>query len=83
MYPIVVTAEDGRSVFVELGLKRGTVALVPHRREWEDEAERIANELRGILGDLVADVQHVGSTSIATIMAKPIIERSTGVREKM
>ena len=40
MYPIG-TAENGRSVFVELGLKRGTVALMPHRREWEDEAERI------------------------------------------
>ncbi len=38
MYPIG-TAENGRSVFVELGLKRGTVALMPHRREWEDEAD--------------------------------------------
>lgn len=79
MYTDTITAEFGRSVFVELGLKRGTVALAPHRREWEDEAERTARELREILGDLVADVQHVGSTSIATIMAKPIVDVALAV----
>jgi GrpB-like predicted nucleotidyltransferase (UPF0157 family) len=81
MYTDTITAEFGRSVFVELGLKRGTVALAPHRREWEDEAERTANELRGILGDLVAGVQHVGSTSIATIMAKPIVDVALAVND--
>ena len=33
-----------------LGLKRGTVALVPHEIAWEAEAVRTIERLKGILG---------------------------------
>ena len=57
-----------------LGLPRGTVALYPHETEWEAEAARTIETLRDILGDAAGDVQHVGSTSIRSIMAKPIVD---------
>ena len=57
-----------------LGLKRGTVALFPHEKEWEFEAQRTIEKLKNICGDVIADIAHVGSTSVKTIMAKPIID---------
>ena len=57
-----------------LGLRRGTVALYPHETEWEAEAARTIAALRDILGDAASDIQHVGSTAIRSIMAKPIVD---------
>ena len=57
-----------------LGLRRGTVALYPHETEWEAEAARTIETLRAILGDAAGDMQHVGSTAIRSIMAKPIVD---------
>lgn len=57
-----------------LGLKRGEVKLFPHEKQWETEAERIIEKLRFVLGSAVFKIEHVGSTSIETIAAKPIID---------
>ena len=63
-----------------LGLKRGTVALVPHESAWEEEAARTMEILRGILGDAAADMQHVGSTAIPAVCAKPIVDIAVAAR---
>ena len=57
-----------------IGLKRGTVKLFKHEKEWEIEAQNTIVRLKEILGDVIKDIQHVGSTSILTIKAKPIID---------
>lgn len=57
-----------------LGLKRGEVALYKHEKEWEVEGVKTINCLKEILGDVIVDIAHVGSTSIPTIKAKPIID---------
>ena len=57
-----------------LGLRRGTVALYPHEAEWEAEAARTIARLKEILDGAASDVQHVGSTAIRSIMAKPIVD---------
>ena len=62
-----------------LGLKRGIVKLLPHDAEWERIAEETIAELRDILGSAAVDIQHVGSTSIKTIAAKPIIDIAVAV----
>ena len=62
------------------GPKRGTVRLCPHEEGWEREAEATIRQLRGLLGDLAEDIQHVGSTSVPGIMAKPIIDIAVAVR---
>ena len=59
---------------MSIGLKRGTVLLEPHSDEWDAAAEEMIHQLKQILGDDAADVQHVGSTSIKNTVAKPIID---------
>lgn len=64
-----------------LGMKRGTVYLVEHRTEWETAAAEAIRILRNILGADAAEIQHIGSTSVRTIPAKPIIDIAVGVRD--
>lgn len=62
-----------------LGLKRGTVKLCEHEREWEIEAQNTIFRLKKILGNVIKDIQHVGSTAITSIKAKPIIDIAVAV----
>ncbi len=62
-----------------IGLKRGAVQLCEHEKEWETEAQHTIARLRKILGDAAKDIQHVGSTSILSIKAKPIIDIAVAV----
>lgn len=62
-----------------IGLKNGTVKLVPHQKEWNENAENIVRLLRQLLGDTALDIQHIGSTSIFPINAKPIIDIAVAV----
>ena len=57
-----------------IGLKRGTVKLFNHEKGWELEAQITIFRLYKILGTVARDIQHVGSTSILAIKAKPIID---------
>lgn len=62
-----------------IGLKRGTVKLITHQDEWDKEAKRTIEELKCLLGDIAIDIQHIGSTAISSIHAKPIIDLVIGV----
>ena len=57
-----------------IGLKRGTVRLVPYRAEWKRLFEEEAEALREVLGDLAPRTEHVGSTAIEGMTAKPLID---------
>jgi len=59
---------------MQLGLKRGEVSVEEHNPEWEAFAKKIINDLKEILSDHAVDIQHVGSTAIKNICAKPIID---------
>ena len=62
-----------------LGLKRGTVQLLPHEAQWEEQGRQVVSLLREVLGDAARDIQHVGSTSITGICAKPILDIAVGM----
>ena len=62
-------------------MKRGTVYLEPHQEEWERAAEETIQTLKNILGSVAVDIQHIGSTSIRTISAKPIIDIAIAVND--
>lgn len=62
-----------------IGLKKGTVKLYEHEKEWEVEAHNTISRLKKILGNVIKDIQHVGSTSIFSIKAKPIIDIAVAV----
>lgn len=63
-----------------LGLKRGGVALAPHEEAWEAEAARTVELLRKLLGASAAGAEHVGSTAVRGIEAKPIIDIAVAAR---
>lgn len=56
------------------GVERYKVRLLPHCDEWEEEFEKVKEELKEIFGDNVIDIQHIGSTAIKGIYAKPILD---------
>lgn len=62
-----------------LGLKRGKVLLITHQGKWEDEAKNTIEELKDLLPNTIIDAQHIGSTAIVSIHAKPIIDIVVGV----
>ncbi len=66
---------------MSIGMKRGTVYLEDHRSEWETAAAQTIRIIKSVLQNDAADVQHVGSTSIKTIPAKPIIDIAVGVSD--
>lgn len=64
-----------------IGLKRGTVKLLPYNQKWHVAFVKEKKALKRKLGKAVIDIQHVGSTAIPGIHAKPIIDMSAGIRK--
>lgn len=64
-----------------LGLKKGEVLLCDHNPQWEDIAKQTIRTLHDILGDAAIDIQHIGSTAVKNIQAKPVIDIIVGVRD--
>lgn len=58
----------------DLGLNRGTVKLVPHNKKWSELFEKESELLQKILKVPRDRIQHVGSTSIKGVVAKPILD---------
>ncbi len=57
-----------------IGLKRGTVKLIRHNPKWRQNFEREEKKLKKVFGRDALKIQHVGSTAIPGILAKPIID---------
>src|SRR5213080_3963093 len=51
-----------------------TVTLTDYDPEWPKLFEREAERIRGVLGERVLVLEHVGSTSVPGLCAKPIID---------
>lgn len=57
-----------------LGLARSETALRAHDVRWEEAYRTTETRLRGIVGDLPVAIEHVGSTSVPGLIAKPILD---------
>jgi GrpB-like predicted nucleotidyltransferase (UPF0157 family) len=64
-----------------LGLARDCVELVPHDPAWSTAFREEAALLRAALGDHTVQIEHVGSTSIPGLEAKPILDIVVAVRD--
>lgn len=62
-----------------LGLKPGVIKVCEREEAWELDAQNTIFRLKDILTDVVKDIQHVGSTSIPSIKARPIIDIAIAV----
>ncbi|HEX9989743.1 MAG TPA: GrpB family protein [Chloroflexia bacterium] len=52
----------------------GRIQLEEYNSEWPRLFEREANRIRAVLGDQVLQIEHVGSTSVPGLAAKPLID---------
>lgn len=50
------------------------IVLTPHQPQWEDWAHEEIMKLSGLLKDYSPIINHIGSTAIPDIQAKPIID---------
>ena len=50
------------------------VVVLPYDRIWKSDFEEIKREIEGAIGDLIVGIEHVGSTSVEGMSAKPIID---------
>jgi GrpB-like predicted nucleotidyltransferase (UPF0157 family) len=57
-----------------IGLKRGIVKLGRYDPKWRQSFEREEKKIRKIFGREALEIQHIGSTAIPGILAKPIID---------
>ena len=63
-----------------IGLERGVLRLVPYCDDWPQPYEQEAERVRAAIGRHILDIQHVGSTAIPGMIAKPIIDIDVAVR---
>lgn len=50
------------------------VVVLSYQESWKDDFEQISKELQEAAGKLVLRIEHVGSTSVQGLSAKPIID---------
>ncbi|MFK7903726.1 MAG: GrpB family protein [Chitinophagales bacterium] len=59
---------------LRVGLKRGTVQLFAYSEEWKGGFEAEKKLLQKVFGQRLKRIEHIGSTAIFGIAAKPIID---------
>lgn len=50
------------------------IIVLPYDKSWKQDFINIRNEISEALGDLALSIEHVGSTSVPGLSAKPIID---------
>jgi GrpB-like predicted nucleotidyltransferase (UPF0157 family) len=63
-----------------IGLKRGIVELAPYSGRWPEMFRAERDGLLSRFGDAMLDVQHVGSTAVPGLVAKPIVDIAAAVQ---
>ncbi len=61
-----------------------TIIVAPYDEKWQSEFTKIKNELLPIISTDIISIEHVGSTSVPGLWAKPIIDLNIVIeREKL
>lgn len=71
----------GVSNTVSIGLKRGTLELVRYDPEWERFFDSEKKRIEKSIGEFIVAIEHIGSTSIKNMYAKPIIDIAIGLEK--
>lgn len=57
-----------------LGVPKNRVILLPYNEKWVDEYSKVKELFLAVFTDEIVSIEHVGSTSIPGIMAKPMLD---------
>lgn len=66
---------------MELGLAKDEVKLLPYTAKWKKEFNRVKQQIIDVTGLEENRIQHIGSTAINDMPAKPIIDILLGVHD--
>ncbi|MGG0658584.1 GrpB family protein [Rummeliibacillus pycnus] len=66
---------------MKLGLGKNEVKIVPYEIEWKDEFARVKKEILLHTNINENQIEHIGSTAIVGMAAKPIIDILMGVKD--
>lgn len=65
---------DDSEMWVRSGLPRAPIALIDHDPDWHEQYSQVSELILSMLGPLTLGIEHVGSTSVPGLVAKPIID---------
>ena len=57
------------------------VTVLPYDSAWKTDFEKIKKEIEGAIGDRILCVEHVGSTSVEGMSAKPCIDIDVVIKD--
>ena len=57
------------------------IVVLPYDEQWKNDFLQIKAELTNVLGQLAIEIEHVGSTSVQGLSAKPIIDIDVVIKE--
>ena len=57
------------------------VVVLPYDEQWKQDFLKIKAEIVGALGQLAIEIEHVGSTSVQGLSAKPIIDIDVVIKD--
>ncbi|WP_277584387.1 GrpB family protein [Psychrobacillus antarcticus] len=64
---------------MEIGLAKNEVKLYAYTEEWQNEFRKVKQQIMDVTGLEAERIQHIGSTAIKDMPAKPIIDLLVGV----
>ena len=57
------------------------VIVLPYDKAWKTDFDAIKQEIEAAIGDLILGIEHVGSTSVEGMSAKPCIDLDVVIRD--
>ena len=63
-------------------MRTAKVTVLPYDASWKIEFEKIKKELMVALGDIALGIEHVGSTSVEGLSAKPCIDIDVIIKDR-
>ena len=63
-------------------MRTGKFVVLPYDEAWESDFEKIKAEIESAVGDLIIGIEHVGSTSVEGMSAKPCIDIDVVIKDE-
>lgn len=62
-------------------MRTNKIIVLPYDKEWKIAFEKIKNEIEDAIGDLLINIEHVGSTFVEGMSAKPCIDLDVVIKD--